>query len=137
MWKAKVKYPSGYRGVETRTRNTRQAQVGEVPHPFRTARSERRAQASVRERRASGDGRRASVETPAPGPRRLTPGKAGGIAQLAERQLCKLDVAGSNPAASTSLRQGFGRQAEPRAGLRESAMPETGLSDEASAKSGV
>jgi hypothetical protein len=25
----------------------------------------------------------------------------GGIAQLAERQLCKLDVAGSNPATST------------------------------------
>ena len=28
----------------------------------------------------------------------------GGIAQLVERQLCKLDVAGSNPAASTNRR---------------------------------
>ena len=29
--------------------------------------------------------------------------RTGGIAQLAERQLCKLDVAGSNPAASTNF----------------------------------
>ena len=29
----------------------------------------------------------------------------GGIAQLVERQLCKLDAAGSNPAASTTLRK--------------------------------
>ena len=29
--------------------------------------------------------------------------KSGGIAQLVERQLCKLDVAGSTPAASTIL----------------------------------
>gem|GEM_PF-3973677 len=29
-------------------------------------------------------------------------GPSGGIAQLAERQLCKLDVAGSTPAASTN-----------------------------------
>ena len=31
-------------------------------------------------------------------------GLFGGIAQLAERQLCKLNVAGSNPAASTKRR---------------------------------
>ena len=31
----------------------------------------------------------------------LSPRVFGGIAQLVERQLCKLDVAGSNPAAST------------------------------------
>ena len=31
----------------------------------------------------------------------LLPRVFGGIAQLVERQLCKLDVAGSNPAAST------------------------------------
>ena len=30
----------------------------------------------------------------------------GGIAQLVERQLCKLDAAGSNPAASTTERRG-------------------------------
>ena len=32
--------------------------------------------------------------------------RTGGIAQLAERQLCKLDVAGSNPAASTTTGAG-------------------------------
>ena len=32
----------------------------------------------------------------------------GGIAQLVERQLCKLDAAGSNPAASTTERRGGG-----------------------------
>ena len=33
---------------------------------------------------------------------RAVPADSGGIAQLAERQLCKLEVAGSNPAASTN-----------------------------------
>ena len=35
----------------------------------------------------------------------LTPSN-GGIAQLVERQLCKLDVRGSNPLASTPLARG-------------------------------
>ena len=50
------------------------------PHPLRTApgRSPRALE-------------RASRET----------ARTGGIAQLVERQLCKLDAAGSNPAAST------------------------------------
>ena len=39
----------------------------------------------------------------------------GGIAQLVERQLCKLDVAGSNPAAST--RNGEGRRLRQNAGV--------------------
>ena len=36
---------------------------------------------------------------------------SGGIAQLVERQLCKLDVAGSNPATST-IRDGRGAWGE-------------------------
>ncbi len=38
----------------------------------------------------------------------------GGIAQLVERQLCKLDVRGSSPRASTKLRKTFGKR--PKAG---------------------
>ena len=34
----------------------------------------------------------------------------GGIAQLVEHVLCKHEVTGSNPVASTSLRQGYGWQ---------------------------
>ena len=53
-----------------------------LPFPFRTAVFNRRPIIALER-----------VETDVP---------SGGIAQLAERQLCKLDVAGSNPAASTS-----------------------------------
>ena len=35
-------------------------------------------------------------------PCRLRDEKPGGIAQLVERQLCKLEVTGSNPVASTN-----------------------------------
>ena len=52
-----------------------------LPHPPRAAEAARRE--------APGH---ASRETP----------RAGGIAQLVERQLCKLDAAGSSPAASTT-----------------------------------
>ena len=57
--------------------------------------------------RTRSEGAQAQVES-----NRLT----GGIAQLVERQLCKLDVAGSNPAASTSSRSAGTAATKPRRG---------------------
>ncbi len=64
-----------------------------LPHPPRAAEAARRE--------APGH---ASRETP----------RAGGIAQLVERQLCKLDAAGSSPAASTIPFPGGGAGPAPR-----------------------
>ncbi len=54
-----------------------------LPHPPRAAEAARRE---------------------APGHASRETSRAGGIAQLVERQLCKLDAAGSSPAASTTKR---------------------------------
>ena len=59
--------------------------------------------------RTKADASCSRLALPLPRPKRGKPSRAlpeaeaaGGIAQLAERQLCKLEVAGSNPAASTT-----------------------------------
>ena len=50
------------------------------------------------------------------------PPQRGGIAQLVERQLCKLDVWGSNPHASTNLLVGWDENTGSTAMLRSGAI---------------
>ena len=80
---AMVERPSGRGGAETRRHpdGSEQAEDSPAPPPGRKTRPDRKAP------------EHASRET----------SRAGGIAQLVERQLCKLDAAGSNPAASTNV----------------------------------
>ena len=75
---AMVKRPSRAGRAATPSTSILLTQVECLPHPFRTVKAVQQAL------------ERASRET-----------SPGGIAQLVERQLCKLDVAGSTPAAST------------------------------------
>ena len=85
----------GYRDMVTCTHDQVDdllVQVKNIPYPFWTERFKRALKRSVRE-----------MLQPHSGYNDESKSLTGGIAQLAERQLCKLDVAGSTPAASTNF----------------------------------